>query len=265
MTLRRILATMTVAVLTAATASSQSRHGDTPRRKAPADNIAPTLTVTTPESEQARLRKYDTPALSGAWPATGSQALGGELPRPVADFLVQSGPSLERLSLFSGGLLVVQYSSPDRRFRKLILSPMAWESLAHSLSAERLSAALSRNSLPRPNGERTTLRLYRPDGTHVESSFDSTATLPEDLAEQVEPLKSLLSAVASDRQLTSMANYEPAAGDELLGHDSKVYRVVGVHGDKHIVELRCVNQPTSMFVPEKDLLNYFVGRREHAQ
>jgi len=50
----------------------------------------------------------------------------------------------------------------------------------------------------------------------------------------------------------------PKAGDQLVGDDKKVYKVIRVVNDK-FVELRCLSQPTTIYVDVKDLYNYFIG------
>ena len=56
----------------------------------------------------------------------------------------------------------------------------------------------------------------------------------------------------------TVAGYMPKPGDQLVGDDRKVYRVVRVM-DQRIVELRCTSQPISIYVEVKDLYNYFIG------
>jgi hypothetical protein len=68
-------------------------------------------------------------------------------------------------------------------------------------------------------------------------------------------------AVVEDRTVTnSVANYIPKAGDELVGDDRNVYRVVRVVEDQGIVELKCLTNPTTIYVKQSELANYFIGK-----
>ena len=56
----------------------------------------------------------------------------------------------------------------------------------------------------------------------------------------------------------SVANYQAQVGDQLVGDDQKIYRVMRI-ADGHIVELQCLSQPTRLYVEMKDLYLYFIG------
>src|SRR2546423_1077052 len=60
-----------------------------------------------PIREMRRLKKYDLPELAGSRQALGPQLIDGELPRPLLDYIAISGPIRQRLSIFDGGLVVV--------------------------------------------------------------------------------------------------------------------------------------------------------------
>ena len=56
----------------------------------------------------------------------------------------------------------------------------------------------------------------------------------------------------------TVAGYMPSVGDELVGDDRRVYRVMRVTPNQ-VVELRCESQPRTIFVAVKVLYNYFIG------
>src|SRR5438067_11751015 len=60
-----------------------------------------------PEAERKKLQKYDLPELAGSTQALGSQLIDGTLPRPLVDYIVQDAKVQQRLSIFQGGLVVV--------------------------------------------------------------------------------------------------------------------------------------------------------------
>ena len=73
------------------------------------------------------------------------------------------------------------------------------------------------------------------------------------------PLEDLLRAISLDRTVTnSVADYQPQVGDELVSDDRKTWRVERVMNE--IVELRCLGQPSIVYIDKKDLYNYFVGK-----
>ncbi len=95
--------------------------------------------------------------------------------------------------------------------------------------------------------------------------FDPAAALPRVMNDEITPLRDLLRAITEDRTVTnSVAGYMPKEGDELVGDDRKVYRVMRIMNDS-IVELRCLSQPTTIYVAVKDLYNYFIGTTGAAQ
>ncbi|HEX6159075.1 MAG TPA: hypothetical protein VF111_02845, partial [Thermoanaerobaculia bacterium] len=78
----------------------------------------------------------------------------------------------------------------------------------------------------------------------------------------VTPMRDLLRVISEDREVTSsVAGYEPKPGDELVADDQKVYRVVRVTEGANVVELKCLDAPTTIYVAKKDLYLYFVGAR----
>jgi hypothetical protein len=92
--------------------------------------------------------------------------------------------------------------------------------------------------------------------------FHPGKVLPKALGDAITPLRDLLRAISEDRDVTStVADYAPKEGDELVADDQRVFRVVRVTEPGGVVELKCLTDPTSMYVARKDLSQYFVGRR----
>ena len=107
--------------------------------------------------------------------------------------------------------------------------------------------------------------MYNGAHDYTERAFDPATALPHLLNDEIAPLRDLLRAITEDRAVTNtIAGYMPKEGDQLVGDDRKVYRVVRVMNES-IVELRCLSQPTTMYVAVKDLYNYFIGTTGAAQ
>ena len=213
----------------------------------------------TPKQEK-QLRKYEIPELAGSRQALGSQLIGGELPRPLIDYVVREEKLEQRISFFQGGLVVVNMRGAGGPIRKRVIIPDdALDSYQKRISYAALSA-IRQFELAAPRDNRIALlRIYSGDGKYVERVYDPMAAMPKTLNDEVLPLQDLLRTISEDRGVTnSVANYMPKPGDKLVSDDQKVYVVRRVI-DNHIVELQCTSQPTSIYVEVKDLYNYFIG------
>lgn len=220
------------------------------------------IAVPLPEEHRRKLKKYDIPDMAGAKQALGSQLIDGRLPKPLVDYISRDGIVEQRVSLFEGGLVVVNMSGAATIRKKVIIPPDALQSYLRVLNV----AAMERvrpSDLIRPDGARTArLRVYGEDGVAVERFFNTSAILPKELADKVLPMQDLLRAISEDRTVTtSVAGYEPKPGDELVADDQRVFRVIRVTEPGGVVELKCLDDPTSMYIARKDLSQYFVGRR----
>src|SRR6266498_3271235 len=60
-----------------------------------------------PEAQRKQLAKYEIPELAGSRQALGSQLIEGTLPQPLVDYVAQNAKLQQRLSIFQGGLVVV--------------------------------------------------------------------------------------------------------------------------------------------------------------
>lgn len=222
-----------------------------------------------PVKQQRRLKRYDLPELAGSRQAIGSQLIDGRLPRPLVDYFEWSGELHERISIFEGGLVVVDLSSPSvATIRKRLLIPAdVLGKYLHAASAEAIEV-ISQDRLRLPVVQRrATIRVYAAADApasapkYVERVFDPMSALPKPLTDAVIPLQDLMRAMCEDRTVTnSVANYMPKAGDELVGDDRNVYRVIRVVSDQGIVELKCITNPTTVYVKVSDLSNYFIGK-----
>ena len=220
------------------------------------------IAIPLPPKSRRQMKKYETPELVGAQQALGSQLINGELPRPLLDYDTKSGLIEERLSMFDGGLIVVTMSGAGGTLhKKLLIPPDALAAYRKAASPARL-ALIRKEDVSKPDARRRSqLRIYRDDGSHVELLFDPAGAVPKALADEIRPLEDLLRVISEDRTLTSsVAGYEPAVGDELVGDDQRTWRVERVT-ESGIVELHCVSQPTVVYIDKHFLYNYFVGKR----
>ncbi len=218
------------------------------------------IAIPLPERERKKLAKYDIPELVGTRQAIGSQRIDGRLPRPLIDYSINTTSVFQRLSIFEGGLVVVEVRGTGGTIRKKVVIPSdALENYVHAITPAVLNT-VRESELTKPRDTRhALLRAYDAQQHFVERQFDPMATMPKTLSDQVVPMQDLLRAVYQDRTVTnSVSGYMPKVGDQLVGDDRKVYRVTRVVSEK-IVELRCLSQPTTIYVDVKDLYNYFIG------
>ena len=213
-----------------------------------------------PEARRRQLKRYDIPDLAGAQQALGSQLVDGRLRKPLVDFISREGSLVQRVSIFEGGLVVVDMTGAATIRKRVLIPADAVESYMRAISADALSQIDARSlSAPEP-ARRAQIRVYDGNGKYVERLFHPSAVLPKGLDDQIAPMRDLLRAVSEDREVTnSVAGYQPSRGDRLVADDQKVYEVVRVV--HNVVELRCLDAPATIYVAAKDLHLYFVGKR----
>ena len=247
-----------VVLLAAVTASAQ--HDITKVEPAPTD-----AAVATPGPRKP-MKKYDVPDLAGARQALGSQLIDGRLPRPLIDYLARTGEVAQRVSIFEGGLVVLNMTGASAIRKKVLIPADAVAAYRKAITAEGLGA-IDPGSLPHPEATRyAQIRAYAADGTFVERVFDPGRVNPKGLEDKVAPMRDLLRAISEDRDVTtSLAGYEPRPGDELVADDQKIYRVIRIVDPPGVVELKCLTAPTTIYVAKKDLKEYFVGARPREQ
>jgi hypothetical protein len=146
--------------------------------------------------------------------------------------------------------------------KKVIIPPDALKAYAGVINADAIRK-IGIGDLAPPDASRSArLRVYDADGIAVERVYNPIGILPKALADKVLPLQDLLRAISEDRTVTtSIAGYEPQVGDELVADDQRVFRVTRVTEPGGVVELKCIDDPTSMYVARKDLSQFFVGKR----
>jgi hypothetical protein len=218
------------------------------------------LATPIPLEQQRKLKKYDLLEMSGAKQALGPQLIDGRLPKPLIDYVVVDAHIEQRVSIFEGGLVVVKMSGAASIQKKVILPEDALVSYTRTISADSVRA-IDNRSLPPPEAtRRALLRVYAADGTYVERTFHPDRVPSKALNDQVAPMRDLLRAVSEDRGVTtSIAGYEPKPGDELVADDHKVYRVQRIVDGAGVVELKCLDAPTTIYIAKKDLHLYFIG------
>lgn len=217
------------------------------------------ISVPLPEKERKRLQKYEIPELVGSRQALGPQLIDGRLPRPIVDYITDHGPIHQRLSIFEGGLVVVDTHGAGGTIRKKLLIPDdALNNYMKAITTSTLRNVRTGDIAAPRDRRRSALRVYG-SVDYVEREFDPISTLPKRLSDMILPLEDLLRAIYQDRAVSNtVANYLAKVGDRLVGDDKMVYRVSQII-DNHIVELQCLSQPTRLFVEMKDLYLYFIG------
>ncbi|HKR64814.1 MAG TPA: hypothetical protein VJZ00_13865 [Thermoanaerobaculia bacterium] len=251
---------VSVLVLTALLAPLASAQHDITKVDPAPENSA--IATPMPNLRQRQMKKYEIPELAGAVQALGTQLIDGRLPKPLVDFVITEGTITQRVSLFEGGLAVVNMSGGATLRKRVILPKDALDGYLAAITPAKLRGVEAR-VLATPERDRVAqVRVYEADGTFVERRFHPGHMLPQTLGMQINPLRDLLRAMSEDREVTSsVAGYEPKAGDELVADDQKTYRVVRVVDGANVVELKCLDAPTTIYVAKKDLNLYFVGAK----
>jgi hypothetical protein len=221
-------------------------------------SLGSAMSTPLPEAQRKQLEKYDLPELAGSSQALGSQLINGELREPLVDYFARDAKIQQRLSIFQGGLVVIDIRGAGGPIRKRVIIP--GDALESYVKAVAPLDKIRQDDLTAPKNDRlAVLRVYSGPQKYTERKFDPVAALPKPMNDELAPLRDLLRAISEDRTVTNtVAGYMPKPGDQLVGDDRKVYRVVRVM-DQRIVELRCTSQPISMYVDVKDLYNYFIG------
>ncbi|HEX2831615.1 MAG TPA: hypothetical protein VHW00_01295 [Thermoanaerobaculia bacterium] len=224
--------------------------------------VAPDTAISTPipDRQQKRLKSYEVPELAGAKQVIGPQLIDGRLRKPMIDFLTIEGRVEQRISIFEGGLVVVKMTGATGIRKKVLLPDDGLKAYTRTATTKNLRS-IDQGWLPKPDAERRALlRVYDADGTFVERVFHPNRVLSKQLTDQIEPLRDLLRVISEDRGVTtSIANYEPKAGDQLVADDHKVWTVARVV--EGVVELHCDDAPTAVFIASKDLHLYFMGAK----
>jgi hypothetical protein len=252
--MRRIL--IVVGMLVAVEAPAQ--HDISKVEPAPEGGI---IAVPVPEGDKRRMKKYDVVDLGGAQQAIGSQLIDGRLPKPLIDFVSNDGKVEQRVSLFEGGLVVVKMTGAATLRKKVVIPADALKAYLAAATPASLRQ-IDTTFLAAPSqGRSARLRVYEEDGSYVERFFNPSGIVPKPLHDKILPLQDLLRAITEDRGVTSsVSNYMPKEGDELVADDQRIFRVMRL-AEPDIVELKCISDPTTMYVSKKDLAQHFIGAR----
>src|SRR5882757_1832654 len=79
------------------------------------------IAIPLPERERKKLAKYDIPELAGSKQAVGPQRIDGRLPKPLVDYSATTADIYQRLSIFEGGLVVVEVRGAGGTIRKKVI------------------------------------------------------------------------------------------------------------------------------------------------
>jgi hypothetical protein len=236
--------------------AAHAQHDITKVEPAPSD-----AAVATPGPRKP-MKKYDVPDLAGAQQALGSQLLDGRLRKPLMDYLARTGDVVQRVSIFEGGLVVINMTGASAIRKKVLIPDDAVAAYKRAVNMEALGA-VDPHALGDPNPTRyAQIRVYDDAGNYIERVFDPGRVVPKAINDPVAPLRDLLRAISEDRDVTSsLTGYQPTPGDELVADDQKVYRVVKVVDPPGVVELKCLSAPTTIYIPTRNLKEYFVGAK----
>ncbi|MBI2213321.1 MAG: hypothetical protein HYU52_06715 [Acidobacteria bacterium] len=262
--IRRLLLAAAV-VATAAVASASP----TAAQQSPVPTeLGTAISIPTPDEHKLDTRNYNTAELNGAAPAIGSQLIDGRLPRPLLDYGSASSGSLQRISFFEGGLVVVHVQAGGARLRKRVVFPAgAIDVYLEMLSPEQMKMLATSDMGLAISKDTGFIRRYLPEGTPVGIEFSNSRVLPAEVQRLRTVLDDLVRILAEDREVTNpMIVYKPRLGDKLIGEDQKLYKVTAIKNEGTLLELTSTKEPITIFVATKDVFTHFhavLGRDVH--
>src|ERR1700736_1084444 len=126
-----------------------------------------------PEAQRRQFQKYDLPELAGSTQALGSQLIDGALPQPVIDYIAQGAKIQQRISIFQGGLVVIDVRGVAGPMRKrVIITPDALKSYLKAISPAAMAAVRQADLVGPPKDRRAVLRVYSGPHQFTERFFD---------------------------------------------------------------------------------------------
>jgi hypothetical protein len=258
MTPRRITQLALTAAVAAVAALASASPTSAQNSPVPTE-LGTAISIPTPEENRLDTRNYNTAELNGAAPALGSQLIDGRLPRPILDYGSRSTGSLQRISIFEGGLVVVHIDAGGARLRKRVHIPPGAIDIYLSLLSTKQIEALAKFDMGLAISKDTAyLRRYRDDGTSVEVRFANSRILPEDIQRLRTVLDDLVRILSEDREVTNpMIAYKPRLGDKLIGDDQKLYQVTAIKNEGTLLELRSTKDPITIYVSTQDVYTTF--------
>jgi hypothetical protein len=228
-------------------------------------SIGDAISVPLPNLSRRQRRRYEMPELSGAKSGNGSHLIDGSLPAPRIDYYSRTNQIVQRISIFSNGVVSITLEGAGANVRKkIVIPPDAVENYLNVVSESDLASVAVETLRPPDEQHESFIRRSTADG-FVERRFHTMSILPNALQQQRWVLEDLMRVLAEDRQISSpLVDYEPRLGDHLISDDAKTYvvtRLAQSPTDGLIVELSCTREPVKIFVASKDLYNYFVAAK----
>lgn len=226
----------------------------------PPPELGASISIPKPNEGEIDEDAYTSPELTDTRPANGSQLIDGRLPRARLDYLVVSSKSLQRLTFFEHGLVVLHMKAGDANLRKRMLLPEgALDEYLRMLTPED-AARMSRSEIL-TNGlsdDRGIIRVYREDASHEEVVFSNSRVLPVTIQQLRSTLDDLVRILAEDRGATNpLANYTPRIGDKLISEDLKLFEITALPQQGEIIELTGLQEPIRVYVGRDDIPSYF--------
>lgn len=228
-------------------------------------SIGDAISVPLPNLSRRQRKRYETPELSGAKSGNGSHLVDGALPTPLIDYYSRTNQIVQRISIFSNGVVSITLEGAGANVRKkIVIPPDAVENYLSVVSDADLGKVAAEALRAPDERHESFIRRTTADG-FVERRFHPMSVLPNSLQQQRWVLEDLMRVLAEDRQISSpLVDYEPQLGDHLISDDAKTYvvtRLAQTPTDGLIVELSCTREPVKIFVASKDLYNYFVAAK----
>jgi len=226
----------------------------------PPPELGVAISIPKPDEDSIDESRYSSPELTDTRPALGSQLVDGRLPHPRLDYSIETPTSLQRLSFFESGLVVLHIKAGDANLRKRMILPQgALDEYLKVLPPARMAEIGHDEVLT--NGlsdDRGRLRLYRDDGSHEEIEFSNSRVLPADVERLRSSLDDLARILAEDRGATNpLAQYAPRLGDKLISEDMKLFEITSLAADGEIIEFTGLQEPIRLYVKKEDIPSYF--------
>jgi hypothetical protein len=222
--------------------------------------LGASISIPKPDEREIDASRYPSPELTDTRPAIGSQLVDGRLPRALLDYSIVTQKSLQRLTFFERGLVVLHMKAGDANLRKrMILPEHALEEYLRMLSPED-AARIAREEIMMTalSDDRGVIRIYREDGSWAEVEFSNSRVLPAIVQQFRSVLDDLIRILAEDRGATNpLANYVPRLGDKLISEDMKLFEITAFAGKGEIIEFTGLQQPIRLYVAKDDIPSYF--------
>jgi len=252
---RASTASLAVAAFGLALVAPQVR-AQTEEEYVPPAELGTAISIPKPNEDSIDESQYTSPELTETRAAVGSQLVDGRLPLPRLDYSIVTPKSLQRLSFFEQGLVVLHVKAGDANLRKRMILPEGAITDYLAVLSPDEAAAISRREML-TNGlsdDRGILRLYRDDGTYEQVEFSNSRILPADVQRLRSVLDDLIRILAEDRGATNpMAGYTPRIGDKLISEDMKLFEITSVASEGQVIEFTGLQEPIRVYVTKEDI------------